>query len=103
MNTRNLLVIVLGVLALFIMAAVVAVAVAVPEGANPGSLIVILLGTLTTVVTSLLAVAGVADVNRKVDHLSNGLMDRKIVRGVHVALDQRDPNLPDPPTEEPHP
>lgn len=75
------------------MAAVVAIAVAVPEGANPGSMIVILLGSLATSLATLATLLKgdkthevVKEVKAQTDDLTNGLMDAKLIAALVKVL-----------------
>lgn len=69
----------------FTIGACVAVFIAAPEGANTGSLVVILIGTLPPTVASLVALAkvtgiggDVAEVKADTTRLTNGLADAKM-------------------------
>lgn len=79
----------LTVIFVFTVAGVVAIAVAVPEGGNPGSLISLLLASLAPTVAALISIAKISDVEGKVNDLSNGKMDRKIREGVAQVLDEK--------------
>lgn len=89
---NNALVVAVVVMFCFVVAACAAVFVASPDGANTGSLITILLGSLASTIAALAALAGVARVDGKADKMLNGVMDHKIKHGVHAAMDERDSN-----------
>lgn len=62
----------------FTLAAVVVITVAVPNGANTGSLIAILIGTLAPTLATLVSLAKMGKVSAQVDELGNGLMQAKV-------------------------
>lgn len=77
----------------FTVAAVVAVTVAVPDGANAATLITLLLGSLAPTIASLVGLAKLSAVGDRVDvvaaqshDLTNGLMDSKIRAAVADVL-----------------
>lgn len=72
------LIVVVGTIVCFTIAAVVTVAVAIPEGANTGSLIALLLANLASVIPALVAAARATQTASGVEALSNGTMDAKI-------------------------
>lgn len=72
------LIVVVGAIVCFTIAAVVTVAVAIPEGANTGSLIALLLANLASVIPALVAAARATQTATGVEALSNGTMDAKI-------------------------
>lgn len=89
----NVLVVVVGAVFCFAVACAVAIFVAVPEDANPGSLAAILLASLSATVTTLANLYKTNAVEQKVDQvhekteqLTNGLMDSKIRAGVADVL-----------------
>lgn len=93
MKNNNVLVIVGGVIFCFVVAACVAVFIAAPEGANTGSLITLLLGSLASTLASLGVLAKVNQTEAKVDRvaddtyrLTNGLLDAKVRAGVADVL-----------------
>lgn len=93
---NNVVVIAVCVVFCFTVAACVAVFVASPEGANTGSLITILVGTLAPTIASLGLLVKVQQVDEKADttsaqvsqiaqdtyRLTNGLLDAKVRAGV---------------------
>lgn len=74
---------------LLVLSAVVALAIAAPESANPASVIATLLGLLGLSVPALVGAIVAGRSSQKLDRVLNGEMDRKIVRGVHNAMDER--------------
>lgn len=62
----------------FTVAAVVVVAVAVPDGGNAGSLVALLLGSMATTIPAIAALAKISNVQEQVTDLNNGRMDSKI-------------------------
>lgn len=100
-NVPTVLVVGVIIVFCFTVAAVVAISVAVPEGANKGSLVAILMGSLAPTIASLVALAKVSSVSGTVDQvaedttkLTNGLMDSKIRAAVADVLPAHlvDPN-----------
>lgn len=77
-NPNNVVVIVGGVVFCFVVAACVVVFVAAPEGANTGSLIAILVGSLAPTLASLGVLAKVNRVADDTYRLTNGLLDAKV-------------------------
>lgn len=93
MKSNNVVVIVGGVIFCFVVAACVAVFIAAPEGANTGSLVAILIGSLAPTLASLGVLAKVNNTDAKVDRvaddtyrLTNGLLDAKVRAGVADVL-----------------
>lgn len=83
-NNNNVVVIVGAVVFCFVIAAVVAVYVAAPEGANTGSLITLLIGQVAPTLVALGVLAKVNSTDAKVEQvaedtyrLTNGLLDAK--------------------------
>lgn len=92
-RNNNVLVIVGGVVFCFVVAACVAVFIAAPEGANTGSLVAILIGSLAPTLASLGVLAKVNGTEAKVDQvaqdtyrLTNGLLDAKVRAGMADVL-----------------
>lgn len=81
-NSSGIVVIVACVMFCFVVSAVVVIAIAVPEGGNPGSLIALLLGAFASTIPALATLAKVGGVEKRVEDLSNGLMDSKVRAGV---------------------
>lgn len=78
----------------FTLATVAAIFIAAPDGANTGSLITSLLGTLAPTIAALALLVKVNSTEAKVDRveattdrLANGLLDAKIRAGVADVLD----------------
>lgn len=86
MKNNNTLAVVIGVCFCFVVAGVVAIVFAVPEGANIGSLVTIMFAGLGTTIAAVAALTKVEKVKDKMDDLSNGLMDAKIRAGVSEVL-----------------
>lgn len=61
----------------FAIAAVVAITIAAPDGANTGSIITLLLGSLAPTIAALANLAKTEKIQAQVDELSNGLGDAK--------------------------
>lgn len=79
-----------------LLAAVVAIAIGVPESRNPSGLVAQLLAVFSTLLASIGILFSVQRVGRKVDQvattaheLANGVGDAKFTAAVHRALDQR--------------
>lgn len=86
---NNVIVIVGAVVFCFVIAAVVAVYVAAPEGANTGSLITLLIGQVAPTLVALGVLAKVNSTDAKVERvaddtyrLTNGLLDAKVRAGI---------------------
>lgn len=80
-GNNNVVVIVGGVVFCFVVAACVAVFIAAPEGANTGSLVAILIGSLAPTLASLGVLAKVNKVADDTHALTNGLLDAKVRAG----------------------
>jgi len=87
------LVLTMAAVVLFIIAAVVVIAVAVPEGGNPGSLIAILIGSLAPTLAAIAAVAKIGNVEQRVEQvaadtsdLANGRGDAKMRAAVATVI-----------------
>lgn len=92
-------VIVVGVVAMFcvVVVAIVALAIFSPKDTDVANLVTILLGSLGSTVAVLATLAKVADVDSKVNYLTNGGMDSKVRAGVAdvVRDDLLDPAVAD--------
>lgn len=77
----------------FTVAAVVVLTVALPEGGNAGSLVALLLGSLAPTIATITTLGKVGNVETKVNELSNGVMQQKLVTALADVLgdDQVDP------------
>lgn len=71
-------------------ATIIGVLLALPESQNPAVVLTIIFGFLSTQVPAMTGAILGRRANEKLDRVLNGEMDRKIVGGVHTALDQRD-------------
>lgn len=85
-TSATVLLIVVGAVTCFVVAAAVVIFVAAPEGANTGSLIALLIGIIPTTAASLAALAKVDQTGKVVDDLANGKMDAKIRAGLADLL-----------------
>lgn len=92
-RNNNVVVIVGGVVFCFVVAACVAVFIAAPDGANTGTLVTTLIGSLAPTLAALGVLAKVNNTDAKVDRvaedtyrLTNGLLDAKVRAGVADVL-----------------
>lgn len=77
-RATTVLILVVGTIVCFTIAAVVTISVAIPEGANTGTLVALLLANLASVIPALVAAARATQTASGVESLSNGTMDAKI-------------------------
>lgn len=76
-NSTPVVAIAIAVVTCFAIAGAVVIAVAIPEGGNPGSLIALLLGSLAPTIATLAALMKVNAVAEHVEYLANGGGDAK--------------------------
>ncbi len=77
-------------LSVTIVAGLVSISLGPGADGRSATVVAILGAALTASVAGISAVVKITRVEQKVDHLSNGLMDDKINRGVHKAMDERE-------------
>lgn len=101
---NNVIVIVGAAVFCFVVAAVVAIFIAAPEGANTGSLITILIGQIAPTLVALGVLAKVNSTDAKVERvaddtyrLTNGLLDAKVRAGIADTMPEHmlDPDYVD--------
>lgn len=74
----------------FMIACVTVIAIFVADGTKSSQTIAVLVGQLPTLLSVIVILAKLDNVESKADDMLNGVMDEKLQRNLHTVLDERD-------------